>query len=120
MSTITPEAKEIIEGNPVAIATVTPEGKPNVIGVAYVKVVNDSQILVTDNYMNQTLEDIENSPNVAVLGWNKKMDGYKLLGTAEYFTSGEWIDRIKSMPENKNMPAKGALLITVSKIIKSS
>lgn len=117
---ITPEIKTIIEGNPVAIATVTSENNPNVIGVAFVKVVSENQILVTDNYMNRTIQDVKDNSHVVVLGWNKDMDGYKLIGEAQYFSSGEWVEKVKALPENKGMPAKGALLITVNKIIKSS
>jgi hypothetical protein len=46
--------KNLIESNPVAFATITDGDKPSVIGVACVKVVSDNQILITDNYMNQT------------------------------------------------------------------
>lgn len=119
-STISSEIKSVIENNPIAIATITLQGLPNVIGVAYVKVVDKNQILITDNYMNQTVEDIKNNPNIAVVGWNKKMKGYKLLGKAKYFDKGEWVSKVKSLKENKGMPAKGAILITVYKIIESA
>ncbi|KKT71376.1 MAG: hypothetical protein UX09_C0019G0012 [Candidatus Uhrbacteria bacterium GW2011_GWE2_45_35] len=54
MSSITPEIQKIIEENPVAFATVDSAGRPNVIGVAFVKVVSPNQILVTDNYLYET------------------------------------------------------------------
>ena len=119
-TSISPEIKNIIEQNPITIATITPQGMPNIIGVASVKVINDNQILVTDNFMNQTIKDIKNSPHVAVLGWDKKMTGYKLLGDAKYFDSGEYLMKVKALKENQNMPVKGALLITVRRIIKSA
>lgn len=116
---ITFEIKEIIEENPVAIATITPQNSPNVIGVAFVKVINNNQLLVTDNFMSQTIKDIKNNPKVVVIGWNKEMTGYKLLGKTKYFNSGKWVEKVKLMPENKGMPAKGAILITINRIIKS-
>ena len=70
--------------------------------------------------MNQTIKDIKNNPNVALLGWDKEMVGYKLLGKANYFDTGKWADKVKSLKENKGVPAKGALLITVNKIIPSA
>ena len=48
------------------------------------------------------------------------MNGYKLIGKCGYFTTDEWVDRVKALPENKGMPSKRALLITVEKIIKSA
>lgn len=89
MNKITEEIKTLIENNPMAVATVMPDGRPNVIGVAFVKVVSENQILITDNYMNQTVKDISNKPNITLLTWDKDMNGYKFVGTANYFSSGE-------------------------------
>ncbi len=113
------EIKKIIEGNPVALATVTSDNKPNVIGVAFVKVVSDNQVLITNNYMNQTIKDISQNKNVCLIVWDSEMHGYKLIGEAEYYTDGEWKKYIEQMEENKGLPAKGAVLIKVSKIIQS-
>jgi len=115
---ITDEAKRIIEENPVAFATVDSNNKPNVIGVAYVKVVSQNQVIITDNYMKQTKENLEKNNNICLAVWDKDWNGYKLIGTAEYFTQGEWEEFIEKMPENKGLPAKGAILVTVSKLIK--
>ncbi|MFH0942740.1 MAG: pyridoxamine 5'-phosphate oxidase family protein [Candidatus Beckwithbacteria bacterium] len=106
---------QLIEKHPVAIGTTMPAGKPNITPVAYVKVVGDSQILITDNFMNQLIKDIQNNPSVTLAVWNPEMSGYKLIGQAEYFTSGPWFEKVKSIPENKNMPCKGAVLVTVTK-----
>ena len=120
MIKISDKIKRIVEENPMAVATVMPDGRPNAIGVAYVKVVCENQILITDNFMNQTIKDIAKNPNVVLLSWDKEMDGYKFVGTAQYFDSGEWLTKIKQMPENKGLPAKGAVLVTVNLIIRSA
>lgn len=41
--------KNIIESNSVSLSTIMKDGKPNTIGVAYVKVVSDMDIVITDN-----------------------------------------------------------------------
>lgn len=109
--------KKIVEENPIAFATVDSSNKPNVIGVAYVKVVNN-KILITDNYMNQTKENILNNKNICLAVWNKDWNGYKLVGTADYFTKGKWKECVEKMPENKGLSAKGAIVVNVSKIIE--
>ncbi len=113
------EIKNVIEGNPVALATIIGEDKPNVIGVAYIKVVSDHEIVVTDNYMNQTVKDITENKNVCLIVWDKDLKGYKLVGEAEYYTDGEWKKFVEQIEENKGLPAKGAILVKVSKIIPS-
>lgn len=112
------EIKEIIENNPVALSTVTEENKPNVIAAAFVKVVSENQVLISDNYMNETVQNIKTNNNICLAVWNKDWQGYKIIGTAIYHDSGEWLDFVKSIPENKDHPAKGAVLIDVEKIIK--
>jgi predicted pyridoxine 5'-phosphate oxidase superfamily flavin-nucleotide-binding protein len=97
-----------------------PDGKPNAIGVAYVKVVSDSEMVITDNYMNQTPIDIQNNKNVCLLVWDKEMKGYKMIGQAEYLSSGKWSDFVKALPENNGLPAKGAILVKVENIIPSA
>lgn len=54
----------------------------------------------------------------ALLFGIKKWNGYKIIGTAEYFTEGKWKEFVEKMPENKGLLAKGAILVTVSKVIK--
>lgn len=120
MVKINRDIKDLIEKNPVALATVMVNGKPNIIGVAYVKVIGEDRLLITDNYMNQTVSDIQNNPNVTLVVWDKEMNGYKLVGAAEYYKSGEWVGQVKSLPENKNHPTKGAILVNVELIIKSA
>lgn len=118
MTNITPIAKKIIENNAAAFATVDKTHKPNVIGVSCLKVVSKNQILITDNYMKQTVSNISKNNNVCLAVWNKKQEGYKLIGKAKYYSIGKWKKFVEKMRENKGMPAKGAIVIVVSKIIK--
>ncbi len=113
------EIKNIIENNPVSLATVMDSGRPNILGVACVKVVSDTEIVITDNYMNQTLQDILNNKNVCLLVWDEDLKGYKMIGQAEYFSTGNWVDFVKGLSDNAGLPAKGAILVKVEKIIPS-
>lgn len=117
---INEKLKSLIEKTPMALATVMPNRRPNVIGVAFVKVVDEDQLLVTDNFMNQTVKDIKSNPRVAMVVWDEEMNGFKLVGKAEYFNKGKWVDKVKAMPENEGLPAKGAILVKVELIIKSA
>ena len=111
--------KKLIENNPVALATVTDKNKPNAAALAFAKVVSDKEILLTDNYLNQTIKDLQKNKNICLLVWDKKWQGYKIIGQAKYFKTGKWKKFVEKMPENKGLSAKGAILIRVSKIIKA-
>jgi hypothetical protein len=118
MVKINQEIKKVIENNPLSFATIK-GNKPYVIGVAYCKVIDNDRILITDNYMRTTLENIKKNPNVALVVWDKNWNGYQFLGKCKYYKRGKWLQYVKKMKENKGLPAKGAILIKVSTIIKS-
>ncbi|KKQ50927.1 MAG: Pyridoxamine 5'-phosphate oxidase-related FMN-binding protein [Parcubacteria group bacterium GW2011_GWD2_38_11] len=117
MIKITPKIKKIIEKNPLTIATVDRSGKPNVSVVAFVKVVSENEVLITDNYMAQTKQNILQNKNVCLAVWDKKWNGVKIIGKTKYFSSGKWKEYVEKMKENKGLSAKGAIIVKISKLI---
>ena len=114
---IKPKFRKLIQGNPLAFATVGAGNKPNVIGVACVKVVSGNQILITDNFMGQTRKNLKRNSSVCAAVWDKKWKGCKLIGSARYYNRGIWQKCVRQLPENKGLPAKGAIIVTVKKLI---
>lgn len=110
--------KNLIEGNPIAFSSVNLDWTPNVISVAFVKVIWDNQIIVSDNYMKQTKENILNNNNVCLAVWDEKWNWIKIIWKASYYTVGIWYDYIKKIKENERLPAKWAIVINIEKIIK--
>lgn len=110
--------KKLIEKNAVAFATVDNFNNPNVIGVAYIKVVSKNKIIITDNFMKQTKENLSKNNNVCLAVWDKDWNGYKIVGKSKYFTNGKWKKYVEQLPENKGLSAKGAILINITKLIK--
>jgi len=108
------QIKNIIEKNPVALATVK-TGKAYVIATAFAKI-KDGKIVITDNYMKITTSNIKKNPNISLAVWNKKWEGYQINGKAEYFDKGKWQNFVKSLKENKGLPAKGAIVIKIKNI----
>jgi predicted pyridoxine 5'-phosphate oxidase superfamily flavin-nucleotide-binding protein len=117
MEKITPKIKKIIENNPVTLATVDRFGKPNVSVVACVKVLSSNELLITDNFMSLTKKNILQNKHICLAVWNKKWEGVKFIGRAKYFSDGLWRDVVGKMKENKGLPAKGAIVVTVTKLI---
>ncbi|MEK7447356.1 MAG: pyridoxamine 5'-phosphate oxidase family protein [Patescibacteria group bacterium] len=111
------EVKNLIENNPIAFGTAE-DNKPNVIGVAYVKVVSDDEVVITDNFMKKTKENLDKNNNVCLAVWDKDWHGYKLVGEADYHMKGKWKEFVEKMPENEGYLAKGAIVVKVNKLIK--
>ena len=115
MIIIDSEIKNLLEQSVVAFATVDLNNKPNVVAVAFCKVHSDNQILITDNFMNKTRENLENNKNVSLSFWDQD-NGYQLKGIAEVFTTGEFKQIIESDPNNDGLAHKAAILVTIDEI----
>ena len=120
MIKIDSDVKKIIENNIIAFSTINKSNKPNVIAIAYAKVISNNQILVTDNFMKQTKENLVLNNNICLAVWDKNWNGYKISGTAQYFIDGQWKKYIENMSKNKGLPTKGAILINISELNKLS
>ena len=108
--------KKMIEENPMALATIDKSGNPYCIAIADVKIVSEDKILIGDNYMKITLENINQNKNVCLVVWDNNMEGYQFVGEAEYFKEGEWVDKVKEI--HKGYPAKGAIFVKINDIKK--
>jgi predicted pyridoxine 5'-phosphate oxidase superfamily flavin-nucleotide-binding protein len=112
---LTNEQIKIIEKNPCAISTITKDNKPYAIVVAYCKV-KDNKILITDNYMKNTKNNILNNNYLSLVVWNKDWKSLKIQGTVKYKIDGKEYNYIKNIDENKNDPCKGVLIFNIKSI----
>ncbi|MFH1833194.1 MAG: pyridoxamine 5'-phosphate oxidase family protein [Candidatus Levyibacteriota bacterium] len=119
---ITKRQKELLETEAIAVATINQDGSPNLITVVFAKVVTPSIIIITDNFMRNTPENIKRDSRICVAvwakDWKKKAEGYKFIGKAEHQTEGKWAQYVKEMKENQGYPAKAAIIVEVENIFK--
>lgn len=98
------------------------DGEPNVVPVAFKDVTHDGKLVVGDVFLETTLKNIEDSNGkIAISVYDaKSLEGYQIKGIAEYVTEGELVNTFKAMVKkmfNGAVTAKGALVITPSKVI---
>lgn len=98
------------------------DGEPNVVPVAFKDVTEDGKLVVGDVFLETTLNNIKaNDGKLAISAYDaQSLEGYQIKGTAEYVTEGAVVDTFKAMVEkmfNGAATAKGALIITPSKVI---
>ncbi|MAG39776.1 hypothetical protein CMI41_02310 [Candidatus Pacearchaeota archaeon] len=108
------DIKDKLEKATVSVATVTSENKPHSIAIMYAKV-NGGKIIITNNYMNSTIKNLESNPYVSLVFWEGE-SGWRIDGKVTYFDSGDWLDFVKSLPENDGEPARGALVIDIENV----
>jgi predicted pyridoxine 5'-phosphate oxidase superfamily flavin-nucleotide-binding protein len=97
-------------------------GEPNVVPVAFKDVTEEGKLVVGDVFLETTLRNLKaNHGKLAISVYDpKNLQGYQIKGTAEYVTEGKLVDTFKAMVEkmfNGAATAKGALIITVDKVI---
>lgn len=97
-------------------------GEPNVVPVAFKDVTEDGKLVVGDVFLETTLQNIKaNNGKIAISVYDaQNLEGYQIKGIAEYVKEGVIVDTFKAMVEemfNGAATAKGALIITPSKVI---
>lgn len=117
MIQITENIKSLIEKSNISLATCNLNNIPNCNIVACVKVINNSQILFTDNYFNKTRINLEQNKNISLtVCASDGNEAYQLKGTAEIFTGGEYKKIVDNMECNQDLAHKAAILVTVTEI----
>ncbi len=108
------DIKDNIEKAIIAVATINSKRNPHNTPIMYAKI-KGGKIIITNNYMKTTIENIKNNPNVCLIFWEGEK-GWRINGKAEYYDSGKWLNFVKSLKENKGEPANGALVINVEEV----
>ena len=114
----TAEMKEIAAKAEVfALATATKDGKPNVSAIRFAKVLSDDELLLMDNFMLKTRQNIDVNPRVAAAVWASGK-GYQFKGRARVESSGKTFDEgvrwVKSIEPHLN--PKAAVIVKVDEI----
>ncbi|MDD4149986.1 MAG: pyridoxamine 5'-phosphate oxidase family protein [Bacteroidales bacterium] len=101
-------------------ATASIDGIPNICNVGAKFIREDGKIVVVDNYMNKTLSNLKENPEVSIL-IRQGRESYQIKGTAIYLTEGkEYEEAYKWMKAiGDKYPARGAIIITVHSVYNS-
>ncbi len=120
MVIIPEEVKVAIEKtNPVCIATANNEGVVNIVYVGFLKVFDDSTVVIADNKFVKTKENLLANKNLSfVVLDSDTRKAYQLKGKINYFFDGEKFDFVYDWVQAKrpDIFPKGAVYLTVEEI----
>ena len=108
------DIKEKLENKYISLASVTQDNKPHAIA-AEINKIEDDKIIITNNFMKITIENIKKNPNVSLVLIEGE-NGWKINGKAKYYDSGKWLNFVKALETNKRYNPKGASVINVEEI----
>ncbi len=90
MVTLTQEIKESLQGTKTAfLATSSKNGIPNVVPIAAFRVLDDGTMLISDQYFNKTLQNMQENPKIALSWWGDK-GGFQIKGNVTIHTDDEF------------------------------
>jgi len=108
------QAWEDREG-PVVLATISPEGIPNIIYASCVGAFGDDRLVVADNYFDKTRKNLQVGGKGCLLFRCKKGKAYQVKGTLEYHTEGEVFDDMKTWNPTQH-PGHAAAALCVEEV----
>lgn len=117
------EYKELIDGKPMHIATVNIENNPNLAVASDIKVIEKNKIIISVNEMVNTQKNIQYNQNVVLTVFNEKYEGLRMIGTAKFYTDGQYYEFCKKtffgngeVSKFGATKPKGAIVVTISNV----
>jgi len=120
MGGLNQEAEDVLARMKVIpVATASRDGSPNVVPMTSVKVVDDSALLIADNYMDKGAKNLEKNPQVAVSVWDTETKrAFQIKGTAEILRSGPIFDETVSWVTGlkPHLTTKAAVVLRIAHV----
>jgi predicted pyridoxine 5'-phosphate oxidase superfamily flavin-nucleotide-binding protein len=116
MAQLTDAVKKAISKQEIfPVATSDQDKNPNVIYIKYLKLVDDQTVLIADNYLNKTRDNILNNGRIAFAVRDDEKGSYQIKGTAQRFTQGDMFEQVQQwVPDN--LPRLAAVVMQVESI----
>ncbi len=124
MGRLTEDAKRVLaQMKVVPVATASKAGLPNVVPMTFVKTLDDSAVLIADNFMDKGAKNLEENPHVAICAWDLETKrAYQVKGTAEVHRVGSVFDETvawvqESRPE---IATRAAVVVSITNVFVCS
>lgn len=114
MATLTEEMKELVAAQQCFIATVNPDGTPNVGPKRSTRVLDDEHLVFNEVTSKQTWTNVKNGSKVAIAVVDREaMKGFRFVGSPEAVTSGPLFDKSAEIMKARGMMAPLTAVIKV-------
>jgi len=100
---------------PIVLTTADEMGIPNAVYATNVKLLDDGQIVVADNYFNKTRANIKRGSKGSVLFLTKERKSYQAKGSIEYLTDGPIFEDMRQWVDQKH-PRIAVAVMTVESL----
>lgn len=104
---------------PIVLATVDTSGVANAIYATSARLHGDDRIVVADNYMVKTLQNIRSGSKGSVLFISREKKSFQVKGPIEYLESGEIYEAMKAWNPTKH-PGRAAVVVHAQEVYSGS
>ena len=106
---------DVLRDGLVFVATSSGSGVPNVVPIGFARPLDESTILIADNFMDKTRKNLEENPKIALIPKEAAKCPYQFKGTVQIFTSGKYFDEVTEWGENAmtKLKPKAAILMKI-------
>ena len=106
--------KTIAEVRPAMIATAARSGRPNVSAKGSLKVLDDDHLVFADINSPGTIANLKENPEISILVVHPRtMEGCRIWGKGEIFSSGELFESIKEEYAARSIAVNNVVKIAV-------
>ena len=108
-------SKQISKKVAFPVATSNQDLTPNVAYITYLKVIDDQTVLIADNFLNKTRDNILNNGKIAFAVLDEEKGSFQIKGTAERLTEGAMFDEVQKWVPDR-LPRVAAIVMHIEDI----
>ena len=109
MIKVTDEIKDSLKSTKIAfLSTAAKDGSPNVVPIGAFKFLDDETLLISDQFFNKTLKNLQENPKIALAWWGDQ-GGFQIKADITIHTDDEifrqnveWVHSIKESLQPKS------------------
>ncbi len=116
--TLNEDMIDAIEKDNLVFLSTCADDIPNVVPIGFARPLDDEKILLVDNFMKKTRENLEKNPRAALVIRDASKCPYQFKGTVEIHTSGELFDEAVDWATSvmSKLSPKAAIVFKVQEI----
>jgi len=109
---------DAIEKDNVVFLSTCADDMPNVVPIGFARPIDNENILLVDNFMKKTRENMGKNPKAAIVVRDASKCPYQFKGTVEIFESGKYFDDAVDWATSvmSKLSPKAAILLKVEEI----
>ena len=107
--------KAILKEEAFPVATASNDSTANVAYITYLKPIDDETILIADNFLNKTRDNILANSKVSFVVLDEKKGSYQIKGSAKRLTEGEMFEHVQDWVVNE-LPRVAAIVMKVEEV----